>query len=109
LAIGLLVAFTAGACVINDDASLTISNQSHYAIVEINISPVDSTTWGPDLLHGEWLYPGERVTIDYIDCDYYDVRIIDDTDWECIIYDVDFCFGDDLWVITDTFLDECGY
>ena len=107
LAVSLLVALSGGCVISGSDSSLTIINESDYAIVEINLSPVQSSTWGPDLLGPDWLYPGEEITIDFIDCDYYDVRIIDDTYAECVIYDVDFCFSDDVWVITNTFLDDC--
>ena len=66
-----LIAAMSGGCVITSDSSLTIANESSYAIVEINVAPVSSSTWGPDLLGPEWLYPGEEITIDFIDCDYY--------------------------------------
>jgi len=77
--------------------------------VEINISPVGSQTWGHNLLCSHWLYPGDDISIDYIDCDYYDVRIVDGTYLECVVYDVDFCFSDDYWDITDAFLDGCAF
>jgi hypothetical protein len=103
-----LIAVTTGGCIIADsDSSLTIANDSSFAFVEINLSPVDSSTWGADLLGPDYLYPGEEITIDFIECDYYDVRIVDDTYAECIIYDVDFCFSNDVWVITDAFLNSC--
>jgi len=109
LFLGLTVALTVGACVVTSDSSLTVDNQSDYTIVEINLAPVDSTTWGPDLLGSGNLYPGESITIDFIDCDTYDLRIIDDTYAECVIYDVDLCFDNDVWVITNYFLDDCVY
>jgi hypothetical protein len=103
----LMVAMTGGCIVSSSDSSLTIANESSYAIVEINLTPTDSVTWGPNLLGSEWLYPGQEITIDFIDCDYYDVRLVDDTYAECVIENVDFCFDNDMWVITDTFLDDC--
>lgn len=104
----MLVSVTIGGCIIdNGDSSLTIYNDSDYAIVEINLAPVDQVSWGSDLLHGDWLYPGESITIDYIDCDYYDVRIEDEDGWECITYDLDFCWDDDYWTITNSFLNNC--
>ena len=107
--IGLVLSSLAmSSCIIDSgDSSLTIFNDSDYAIVKINIAPVGTASWGPDILGSGWLYPGDSVTIDYIDCDYYDVRIVDDTYWECIIYDVDFCWNDDYWVITNRFLNNC--
>lgn len=103
----LLAGIMSGGCVISGDSSLTIQNSSDYAIVEINLTPTDSATWGPNLLRSDWLYPGEEIRIDFIECDYYDVRLVDDTYAECIIEDVDFCFDNDVWVITNYFLDDC--
>jgi hypothetical protein len=105
----LLVAFMSGGCIVTDDSSLTIVNESRYAIVEIYLTPTDSTTWGRNLLGSEWLYPGEEITIDFIDCDYYDVKFVDEDYVECVVEYVDFCFDDEVWVITNYFLDECAF
>lgn len=107
LVLGLLVALGVGACVVNDDASLTIYNGSDYAIMEIYLTPTGSSSWGPDLLGSDLLLPGEEVTIDFIDCDYYDILIVDEDGVECEILNVDFCFSDDVWTITNYFLDSC--
>ena len=100
---------TSGCVIVNGDASLTISNQTSYVFVEINLSPTDSSYWGDDLLGADYLYPGDRITIDAIDCDSYDVRIIDDTNAECVLTGIDLCFGDDVWVINDAWLDDCVF
>ena len=107
LPVVLLVAIMSGGCIVTDDSSLTIINDSDYAIVGIYLTPTDSVTWGPNLLGSDWLYPDEEITIDFIDCDYYDVKLVDDTYAECIIPDVDFCFDNDVWSITNYFLDTC--
>lgn len=89
------------------DSSLIIRNESSYAITEIYLSPVSSGTWGPDLLGGDVLFPGEEFAISLIDCDDYDIRIVDEDGDECVIEGVELCFDDALWRITDTELAAC--
>src|SRR5678809_827185 len=60
------------------DSSLTIDNQSSYSLFEIHVAQVDDPNWGPNLLGSEPLDPGEQLVITSIDCDTYDVDIIDD-------------------------------
>jgi len=88
-----------GAC--GGDSTLTVENRSSYAIVEINLSPEDSASWGPDLLDVDILYPGESAEITGIDCDTYDVRIVDEDLDECVLAGVELCLDDAVWTITD--------
>jgi hypothetical protein len=90
------------------DSSLTIDNGSSYILLEINVSPVDEASWGPDLLGSETLDPGDSLVIE-LDCDVYDIRILDDTNTECILESVDLCFEDAAWEIDDTELALCGF
>jgi len=55
------------------------------------------------------VYPDEQITIDYIECDTYDVRIEDEYGVECILADLDLCFDDEIWVIDNLMLDSCAY
>ena len=108
--IGAAGAFVALAMILascGGDSTLTIHNDSSYALYEINVSPVGAMTWGPDLLAGDALLPGESVEIYDIDCDYYDVRLVDEDSAECIIEDVDLCFDDEVWSIDDLQLAVC--
>ena len=89
------------------DSSLTIRNNSSYAIFEINLSPVDSASWGADLLGSEILEPGDVFEIGGIDCDDYDIRLIDEDGDECILPAVELCFDDEVWNLTDTDLALC--
>jgi hypothetical protein len=86
--------------------SLTIYNDSSYAIQEIYLSPSDSSSWGRDLLGRTILYPGDSVIIDLVKCGDYDVRLIDETGAECIRHDQSLCF-EERWTITDRWLDDC--
>jgi hypothetical protein len=104
-----LVLPLAPACIIEDSASFTVANESDYVLFEVNLAPEDSFSWGRNLLRGDVLYPGEALTIDYIECDYYDARVVDDTNLECIIMGLDLCFSDSVWVIDNQALDNCAF
>ena len=104
----LVLAISLQACVITtDDSTLTIDNRSDYAIYEVNVAPIDSTFWGPNLLRGDILYPGDSLDVYDLDCDYYDVRIVDELGAECELYDVDVCFDSAYWVIDNALLSTC--
>ncbi len=108
LPVVLLVAILSGGCIVTDDSSLTIINDSDYAIIGIYLTPTDSSTWGPNLLRSD-LYPGEEITIDFIDCDYYDIKLVDEDYVECVVEDIDFCFDNDVWYIDNYFLNTCAF
>lgn len=80
--------------VADDDSSLTVVNDSDFVIEEINVTEVDSLSWGPNLIP-EALFPGEEVEIS-LDCDVYDARLIDEDGVECYIDGIDLCFDDAL-------------
>jgi hypothetical protein len=110
ITLALVLLLLAPACIIvDDDSSFTVRNRSDYVLVEVNLSPVDAYTWGPNLLRGDVLFPGESLTVDFIECDYYDARVIDETNVECILFGMDLCFDDALWVITNSQLDNCAF
>lgn len=88
-------------------STLTIENDSDYAFIEMYLSPVDASSWGPDLLGSDILSPGEAIEIGGIDCDNYDIRVIDEDLDECIIDDVDICLTNDTWVIDNLILSVC--
>jgi hypothetical protein len=89
------------------DSNLTIENQSSFTFINIYLSPVDNVEWGSDLLGAEVLEPGEQLELRGIDCDTYDIRIVDEDDDECILTDVDLCLDDAHWRIDDAELIGC--
>jgi hypothetical protein len=91
------------------DSSLTITNDSSYTLLEINLAAIDDPNWGPDLLGAEVLDPGDSLVITEIDCDTYDVRVVDDTNAECVLTELDLCFDDAVWFIDDFDLALCGF
>jgi hypothetical protein len=116
LATQLLPLLLASGCIIVDediadrpsDASLTIENQSDFAISEIRVTEVDNPSWGPNLTGGALLYPGESLTV-LVDCDLYDVLVVDVDGFGCELLDLELCFDDAVWVITNRTLSGCGF
>jgi hypothetical protein len=101
-----------GACVVSegDDGSstLTVSNDSSYYIDELHFAHVNDPSWGPDLVDGS-LAPGEDAIIYDIACGRYDVMVVDETGVQCELNNLDLCFDDGHWRITDLTLDICAF
>jgi hypothetical protein len=110
LALAAVAALSTGCIIEGDgDSDFTIYNDSNYTLVEINLAPVDQVSWGPNLLRGDVLLPDESLTIVSIECDTYDVRVVDDLGSDCILSDIDLCFDSDGWSVTDEILDICAF
>ena len=90
------------------DSTITVWNESNYIIEDIYVTQVDTFDWGPDLLGGDVLRSGESITIE-VDCDVYDIKVIDETGVPCELHDIDVCLEDDGWVIDDVTLDTCAF
>lgn len=91
-------------------ATVKIINQSKWEIHHIFLSSSDDQEWGPDQLEDEILAKGESLTLTGIDCDLYDIQVVDEDGDECVIEQVDLCNDHSYWKITDKDLLECeGY
>ncbi len=91
-------------------ATVKIINQSKWEIHQIFLSSSDDQEWGPDQLEDEVLAKGESLTLTDIDCDLYDIQVVDEDGDECVIEQVDLCGDNSYWKITDKDLLECeGY
>ncbi len=88
-------------------SSLTIQNSSSFAFIEINLSPVNADSWGRDLLGADILEPGDVLELSGIECDDYDIRVVDEDADECIVPEVDLCIASERWVVTDSDLLDC--
>lgn len=111
LAIPLALLTTLGSgCVISssddDDSTLTVANESSFVVEDLFVVESFSTTWGPDLLGADALFPGESVTI-LLECGIYDALVVDEDGFECQLLDIDLCFEDAVWVIDDLTLNRC--
>jgi hypothetical protein len=110
LALAGLLALSIAACTDSDlDSTLTIENDSSFTFVEINLSPTDQISWGPDLLGADVLEPGDVLETSGIACGTYDIRVIDETAGECILDTVDLCLDEAVWRIDDAELISCGF
>ncbi len=95
-----------GEVIVDDpDSTLLVINESDFVIEEIYITDVNSSGWGPDLTGGDVLFPEEEMLLTDISCDFYDVLMVDETGLECEVLDIDLCFDDATWVITNNTCD----
>ncbi len=100
----------ASGCIIvdGDDSSLTIANDSSFILLELFITEVDNLSYGPDLLGNDVLRPGEAITVS-LDCDFYDVLVVDEDEIECELLSLDLCFEDALWSVDNRQLNACAF
>src|SRR5688572_29105846 len=91
-----------------EDSSLTIENESNFALAEIRVTRGTSSSWGPNLIAGDILLPGESLTV-LLDCDVYDALVVDEDGFGCELLGLDLCFDDAVWVITNRTLDRCDF
>jgi hypothetical protein len=94
---------------VGGDSTLTINNDSSYALIGIYLSPTTSVSWGNDLLGNEVLVPGEVFEVSGIECDTYDIRVVDEDNDECILDSVDLCLDNAVWHIDNAELGSCGF
>lgn len=90
------------------DSGFRVQNESSVIIEQIYVAQIDSSSWGPDLLGGEILFPGEGLTIE-LSCDVYNVLVVDELGTECMLENLDLCFEDATWFVTNGQLDGCEF
>ncbi len=103
LKLACLAVVALGGCVVTTDdldSSLLVSNDSSFEIHEMYVTEIDSPTWGANLLGRQVLFPGEQLEL-ALDCNTYDAMLIDETGASCEIQNVDLCFDDADWIITN--------
>jgi len=90
-----------------DVGTITIRNASSYDIYSLQLSPYTSTSWGQNLIGDDVLLHGDAQRVSVFDCEKYDLRLVDHESDECVIQDIDLCFQDKDWEITDGVLAVC--
>jgi hypothetical protein len=92
-----------GEVIIDDppDGSLRVENQSDFAIVELRVTSVGNPSWGPNLLSGDVLLPGEALTLE-VQCDVYDALLVDEDGVDCELEGIDLCLNDADWIIRNS-------
>ena len=88
-------------------SSITFHNNSNWAIMEIHMSPVNQTTWGPDHLGANILRSGASFTLHGVPCDSYDLKLIDEDRDECVLHNVNICAESSGWNIDNEDLLSC--
>jgi hypothetical protein len=98
--LGLAVSCTLAACTTSSgpDATLSVDNQSDFQIVEIYLTDVGSSSWGPNLIAGDTLNPGETLRLG-VNCSTYDAKLVDETNVSCEVDNLDLCLNDSVWII----------
>ncbi|HEX7836241.1 MAG TPA: hypothetical protein VF469_02195 [Kofleriaceae bacterium] len=94
---------TVAGCSDNDDnndnnAQLHVHNNSNFAIVEIRVTSVGSTTWGENLISGQTLASTDSLTIN-VSCGTYDALLVDQQGVACQVHNVELCGNHADWVI----------
>ncbi|HEV7920398.1 MAG TPA: hypothetical protein VGR02_06360 [Thermoanaerobaculia bacterium] len=88
-------------------STIKVTNQSKWEIHHLFVSSTGQDHWGPDQLGEETIGTGESFTLTNIDCDDYDIKVIDEDGDECVIEDVNLCGDTAVWKITDKSLLKC--
>ena len=91
----------------NPDGTITIRNSSSHVLIGLYVVPVYQNSWGPNLVYDD-LFPTEQITVQ-VACSTYDVMVTDDRLRDCVLGNLDLCFSDQLWVIDNSTLRNCGY
>lgn len=90
------------------EGSITIDNASNYVLTEVRVTTVRSSSWGPNLLGVDVLYPNETITV-RVACGTWDVLVSDEFARDCVISAVYLCGSGQVWVIDDRTLISCGF
>lgn len=80
------------------DATLKVKNNSDFQIVELHVTSVGNSSWGPNLLSSAGLDPGSSITLG-VNCDTYDALLVDEAGVDCQLHSIDLCLNDADWII----------
>ena len=89
------------------DSTITVVNDSDVVIDAILVAELSDPEWGPNLVP-EALFPDEAVTV-LVDCGVYDVLVVDEFGVECELLELDLCFDDSEWWISNADLNLCSF
>jgi len=105
---GSLLAAPGCIIVADDDATLTIENESDFYLDEIRLADIGSPSWGPNLAPSGGLAPGDALELTDIDCDFYDLRVTDEEGFGCDMPEIDLCLNDALFIYENNSCDVLG-
>jgi len=87
--------------------TVVVSNQSSYDVHNLYLSSSSDPSWGADQLGEIVLSTGSTFALAGIECDTYDVKIVDEDSDNCEIKGVPLCTDTETWVIDDSALIGC--
>jgi len=70
-------------------ATLTVTNNSDFTIVQFFLTDVGNPTFGPNLLSSP-LRPGDQLTL-AVSCGFFDALLVDEQNVDCELHDLDLC------------------
>jgi hypothetical protein len=89
-------------------ATITIVNNSDWAIYHLYMTEHEGDEWGPDQLgEHEIDAHGGTFTMKDVPCQDWDVQLVDEHGDSCEVEDVDICGGRETWTITNRDLQAC--
>jgi hypothetical protein len=88
-------------------SSVAIDNESHFAIHHLYLTESHKDKWGKDWLGSDPLEKGEKVTITGLECESYDLKLVDNDGDVCVVSDINLCLEDASWKMTDVALAVC--
>jgi hypothetical protein len=104
----LLAVFTIPASAARKKATIKVINQSKWEIHHLYLSSTTDKQWGSDQLGDEVIQAkGGSFTLTNIDCDDYDIKVVDEDGDECVVEAVNLCGDETVWKITDKILLAC--
>ena len=89
-------------------SSIKVHNKSKWEIHHLFLSPTsEKDEWGPDQLGEAVIKTGGTFTLTDIECNKYDIKIVDEDGDECVVTGVSLCDDAAVWNITDERLLKC--
>lgn len=90
-------------------SSIKVHNKSKWEIHHLFLSPTsEKDEWGPDQLGDAVIKAnGGTFTLTDIECNKYDIKIVDEDGDECVVSAVALCDDSAVWNITDERLLKC--
>jgi hypothetical protein len=103
----IVMLFSFSAIAQKEKSTIKITNLSKWEIHHLFLSPANEKEWGPDQLGDNVIKKGGTFTLTDIDCDHYDIKVVDEDGDECVIANEELCGHAATWKITDKELLAC--
>ena len=88
-------------------SSLTIVNNSGWELRHVYLSDPGNDNWGPDLLNGVVIRPGDSYTLNFA-CGQAQVKVVTEDKDGCFLSNVVSCSAGAQWTITSDATPNCG-